>query len=181
VLAGGIADVPGSTSAAARYAAQRAQMSQRMTLDRARTPYAQTANMAVRASAFAAVGGFSEDARSGEDADLCFRLAHAGWLLEERPAAFVEHPTRATLGALLRQVAHHGSGAAWLNRRYPGEFPPEGPRALAGRLARAGGAAARAARRGDRAAVDAGLVEVAEASAFLVGRLLVSNDAPRDR
>jgi GT2 family glycosyltransferase len=180
VLAGGIADVPGSTSAAARYAARRAQMSQRVTLDRAGTPYAQTANMAVRAAAFAAVGGFDEDARSGEDADLCFRLARAAWLLEERPAAFVEHPTRATLGELVTQVAHHGSGAAWLNRRYPGEFPPSGPRAVAGRLARAAGAAVRGARRGDREAVDAGLVEAVEAGAFLIGRLLVSNDARRE-
>lgn len=180
VLAGGIADVPGSSSSAARYAAQRAQMSHRVTLDRHGTPYAQSANMAVRADAFAGVGGFDEGARSGEDADLCFRLARAGWGLEERPAAFVEHPTRASLGGLLTQVAHHGSGAAWLNRRYPGEFPVPGPRAVAGRLARAGRGAIRAARRGDREDVDAGLIEVVEAGAFLVGRLLLSNDARRD-
>jgi GT2 family glycosyltransferase len=180
VLAGGIADVPGSSSATARHAVRRAQMSQRVTLDRTGTPYAQSANMAVRADAFAAAGGFDEEARSGEDADLCFRLASAGWTLEERPAAFVEHPTRATLGGLLTQVARHGSGAAWLNRRYPGEFPAPGPRAFAGRLARAGREATRAARRGDREDVDAGLIEVVEAGAFLVGRLLLSNDARRD-
>ena len=180
VLAGAIADVPGSTSAAARYAARRSQMSQRTTLDRRGTPYAQTANMAVLAEAFAAVGGFDEEARSGEDADLCFRLARAGWTLEERAAAFVEHPTRRTLGGLVTQVAHHGSGAAWLHRRYPGEFPAPGARAFAGRLAQAGRKATRAARRGDRDEVNAGLIEVVEASAFLVGRLLVSNDAPRD-
>ncbi len=179
MLAGGIADVPGGTSAASRYAAQRAQMSQRMTLDRARTPYAQTANLAVRATAFAAVEGFDEQARSGEDADLCFRLAQAGWALEERPAAFVEHPTRASLGALLGQMARHGSGAAWLNRRYPGEFPAPGARAFGGRLAHAGAGALRGARSGDREQVDAGLVEVVEACALLVGRFL-SNEARRD-
>jgi GT2 family glycosyltransferase len=181
VLAGGIADVPGSASAAARYAARRAQMSQRMTLDRPGTPYAQSANMAVRAAAFTAVGGFDEDARSGEDADLCFRLTQAGWALEERPAAVVEHPTRANLGALLTQVARHGSGAAWLNRRYPGAFPAAEARAFAGRLRRAGVTALRGARRGDRDAVDAGLIEAVEAGAFLVGRLLLSNAAHRDR
>jgi GT2 family glycosyltransferase len=179
MLAGGIADVPGSDSAASRYAARRAQMSQRTTLDRAGTPYAQTANLAVRATAFAAVAGFDEEARSGEDADLCFRLAQTGWALEERPAAFVEHPTRAHLGGLLAQMARHGSGAAWLNRRYPGEFPAPGPRAIGGRLAHAGAGALRGARRGDREQVDAGLVEVVEACAFLVGRFL-SNDARRD-
>jgi GT2 family glycosyltransferase len=181
VLAGGVADIPGSPSSAARYAARRAQMSQRVTLDRPGTPYAQSANMAVRAAAFAAVDGFDEEARSGEDADLCFRLARAGWELEERPAAVVAHPTRATLGALVTQVAHHGSGAAWLNRRYPGAFPAAGVRGFAGRLRQAGATAVRGARRGDRDAVDAGLIEVVEAGAFLVGRLLLSNDARRDR
>jgi GT2 family glycosyltransferase len=180
VLAGGIADVPGSSSSASLYAAQRTQMSQRMTLDRPGTPYAQTANMAIRAAAFSTADGFDEDARSGEDADLCFRLAGAGWTLEERPAAVVEHLTRATLGGLLAQVARHGSGAAWLNRRYPGAFPAPGPRALAGRLAHAIAAALRAARRGDRRAVDAAFVEICEACAFEVGRLLLSNAARPD-
>ena len=85
VLAGGIIDRPGSVGVGRRMTAERGQMSQRSTLDRAGTPYAQTANCAVRRSAFAAVGGFDEAARSGEDADLCFRLAAAGWGLEERP------------------------------------------------------------------------------------------------
>jgi GT2 family glycosyltransferase len=177
VLAGGIVDVPGSSSSAALHAAQRAQMSQRMTLDRPGAPYAQTANMAVRADAFAAVDGFDEDARSGEDADLCFRLARAGWTLEERLAAVVEHPTRATLGGLLAQMARHGSGAAWLNHRYPGTFAAPGPRAMAGRLAHAIAAAGQAARRGDRRQVDAALVEACEACAFAAGRLLLSNAA----
>jgi GT2 family glycosyltransferase len=180
VLAGAIADIPGSSSSAARYAAGRSQLSQRVTLDRAGTPYAQTANVAVRRSAFDEVAGFDEEARTGEDADLCFRLARAGWMLEERPAALVEHPTRATLGALLTQVARHGSGSKWLNRRYPGEFPAVGPRGVAGRLGRAGAAAVRGARRGDRDAVDAGLIEVCEACAFLAGRLLLSNQARAD-
>ena len=140
VLAGGIADLPGSSSSAARYAARRAQMSQRVTLGRAGTPYAQTANVAVRRAAFEEIGGFDEEARSGEDADLCFRLARAGWTLEERPAAVVEHPTRATLGELLAQVAHHGSGSAWLDKRYPGEFrerePAASPAGCGGRARR---------------------------------------------
>lgn len=180
VLAGGIADIAGSRSAAARYAAQRGQLSQRVTLDRPGTPYAQTANVAVRRAAFEEAGGFDEQARSGEDADLCFRLARAGWTLEERPAALVEHPTRASLGALLRQVADHGSGAAWLNRRYPEEFPGLGARGFAGRLRHAGAAAVRGARRGDRDAVDGGLIEVCEACAFEAGRLLLSNAARTD-
>lgn len=180
ILAGGIVDIPGSGSSAARYAAARGQMNQRVTLHRAGTPYAQSANLAVRRTAFDEVGGFDEAARSGEDADLCFRLARAGWTLEERPAALVEHPSRATLGGLLTQVAHHGSGSGWLNRRYPGEFPALGARGFGGRLGQAGVAAVRGARRGDRDAVDAGVIEVCEACAFLAGRLLLSNTARTD-
>ncbi len=81
ILAGGILDRPGGDGVAARASARRGHMSQRVTLDRAGTPYAQTANCAVRRAAFEAVGGFDEQARCGEDADLCFRLAALGWAL----------------------------------------------------------------------------------------------------
>ena len=138
VLAGRILDVPGGRTLAARHSARRAQLSQRVTLDRAGTPYAQSANMAVRRSAFHALGGFDDCARAGEDADLCFRLARAGWQLEERPEAVVEHASRGTLTGLMAQLARHGSGAAWLNRRYPGEFPPLTWSAFGRRAARSG-------------------------------------------
>jgi cellulose synthase/poly-beta-1,6-N-acetylglucosamine synthase-like glycosyltransferase len=154
VLGGGILDRPGGDGVAARASARRGHMSQRVTLDRAGTSYAQTANCAVRRAAFDAVGGFDEHARCGEDADLCFRLAALGWRLEERPQAMVEHRTRATLPGLLAQLARHGSGAAWLHRRYPGEFAPPSTRRLAGRL------------------VHDGLVELASGLAFEAGRLL---------
>jgi GT2 family glycosyltransferase len=153
-------------------------MSQRSTLDRPGTPYVQTANCAVRRSAFAAVGGFDEAARSGEDADLCFRLLAAGWSIEERPQAVVEHPTRATLGELVRQLAVHGSGVAWLDRRYPGEFPAPRPGALCRRVMRAGSDAALAGWRRDWEAAQAGVVELASDLAFELGRRR-SNQARR--
>jgi hypothetical protein len=178
VLAGGILDRPGSDGVASRASSRRSQMSQRATLERAGRPYAQTANCAVRRAAFGAVGGFDEQARCGEDADLCFRLAALGWGLEERPDAVVEHPTRATLAGLLSQLARHGSGAAWLHRRYPDEFAAPSPRALAGRMVNDGRRAAAAAAGGDRRTGGAALVEVASAAAFATGRLL-SNRPPR--
>jgi GT2 family glycosyltransferase len=179
ILAGGIRDRPGGTTLAARHSARRGHMSQRVTLDRRGTPYAQSANMAVRRTGFAAVGGFDERVRSGEDADLCFRLARAGWGLEERDHAAVEHRTRATLAGLLAQLARHGSGAAWLNRRYPGEFPAPGPRQLAGRVVRAGIDATGLGLRGRREAAAVALLQLAQSCAFDAGRLL-SNRA-RDR
>src|SRR5438309_1194284 len=57
-------------------------------------------------------------------AALSFRLRRAGWDPAARPGARVTHDTRATLKALVRQRARHGSGCAWLNSEYPGTFPP---------------------------------------------------------
>lgn len=172
VLAGGIVDRPGSHGVASRATARRGQMSQRVTLDRAGAPYVQTANCAVRRAAFEAVGGFDEHARRGEDADLCLRLAELGWRLEERPRAIVEHPTRATLPALLAQLAGHGSGAAWLHRRYPHQFPRTPTAQVIRRAAHNGRRAGVAAARGETASAGDELVELAAGLAFAAGGLL---------
>jgi mycofactocin glycosyltransferase len=172
VLAGAIVDRAAGDSLVARVSAERGQMSQRVTLERVGRAYAQTANCVVRRQAFEAIGGFDETARAGEDADLCFRLADAGWMLEQRAGAAVEHATRASLPALLAQLVTHGRGAAWLQRRYPGEFP--GPRLtqLAGRVARTARAGLAGARRRDRRGVLIALLELASDTAFDLGRLL---------
>jgi GT2 family glycosyltransferase len=183
MLAGAIEDRPGGDGPAARHSAERGQMSQQVTLRRRGSPYAQTANCAVRRTAFEAVGGFDESARCGEDADLCFRLAAAGWSLEERPHAGVEHRTRATLAALLGQLARHGAGAAWLERRYPGEFPSPRPREVAGRAGRSAAAMAVALARGRGGAAAAAAVDILAGFAFDAGRLLSNRprgaDGPR--
>lgn len=141
VLAGAIEDWVEEDTRVARYIATREKLDQSTTLQHRRGPYAQTANLAVRRSAFEEVGGFDQPVRSGGDADLCWRLAAAGWQLEERPNACVRHRNRATLAALLAQLHRHGSGMEWLERRYPGSFPRPTPREIAGRtkmLARGG-------------------------------------------
>lgn len=132
VLVGGIEDWVEHDTRVARHIAARRKLDQGNTLRHAR-PYGQTANLAVRRDAFEAVGGWPDPVRSGGDADLCWRLAAEGYGLEERPAARVRHRNRATLPALLRQLHRHGSGMQWLDRRYPGAFPPPTPRALAAR------------------------------------------------
>ncbi len=99
-------------------------MSQANTLGAGHWAYVQTANCAIRRSAFEQVGGFCDEVRSGGDADICFRLRDAGWAIEPRERALVVHSSRRTLGKLLRQRARMGAGAAWLDQRHPGSFPP---------------------------------------------------------
>ena len=138
VLAGAIQDAPLSErpTRAERYAVSAEQMSQENTLRAGPWAYAQTANAAVRRRAFEEVGGFTEGIRSGGDADLCFRVRVAGWRLDYRAGAKVIHHNRAAAKAFLRQKARHGAGAAWLDERYPGAFPPRDRRFWLERLAR---------------------------------------------
>jgi glycosyltransferase involved in cell wall biosynthesis len=180
VLAGAISDVAplgaggsaGGNSLTARHAVARAQMSQRVTLERSEHPYAQSANLAVRRDALIAVGGFAEHARAGEDADLCFRLREAGFGMESRPAAGVNHRARADLRSSLLQLAIHGSGADWCNRRHPGTFAPPGAGQLLRRFGHSARVGIRAWRRGDREQAGFAMLEIAETLAFELGRLL---------
>lgn len=139
VLAGAVEDVTERRTPISGYVEARHMLDQGRTLAHPERPYAVTANAAVRRSAFEAVGGFPDPVRSGGDADLCWRLAAAGWRLEERPAARVRHRNRETLRALLAQIHRHGSGMAWLDARWPGSFPPPGPRELVSRFRLLGG------------------------------------------
>jgi GT2 family glycosyltransferase len=171
ILAGGIRDVADRRTLAARHVVARAHMDQRTTLHRPR-PYAQTANCAVRRSAFEAVGGFVATARAGEDADLCFRLEDAGWGMEERPDALVEHRARDRLTRLLAQLVRHGSGAAWCERRHPGSFPASHPRHVLGRVAHDIGGGVSTLLRGEPQAAGFAMLDALETCAFELGRLL---------
>ena len=169
---------PRPLSLAARYVVARAKMDQASALGHSARPYAQTANCAVRRCAFESAGGFAEGVRSGGDADLCWRLQAAGWRLEERSGAIVGHRARATAPALLRQLARHGAGMAWLEREHAGAFPPPGPRELAGRLPWAARRATAALRAGQQDEVAFALLDAAGLYARDLGRLR-SNRAPR--
>ena len=61
--------------------------------------------------------------RSGGDVDFCWRLQRAGWTLEQRPEARVEHHHREDLASFLAMVARYGAGSRWLNERHPGAAP----------------------------------------------------------
>jgi hypothetical protein len=140
-------------------------------------PMAVTANLLVRKAAWASIGGFAELTRSGADADLCWRLADAGWDLELREDALVHHEHRASLGALLRQSARDGAGANWLARRYSG-FAPR-PKMIR-ELVRAAGGSVIWVLRGDRRSATHKLIDGAWAVAAAVGSMQ-SNAAPVTR
>jgi GT2 family glycosyltransferase len=122
-LAGEVVPVPGE-SLAGRYGAARSFLGQRAHLAHPYLPRAVAANLLVRRAAFEQLGGFFEGVRAAEDTDFSWRLQRAGWRLELRPEATVEHRYRATVGELRRQWRGYAAGRAWLARRYP-DFRPE--------------------------------------------------------
>jgi GT2 family glycosyltransferase len=118
-VAGSVVGQPGQRAFLARYARSRKFLDQEEGLH-ATELTAATANLLVRRAALEAVGGFAEGIRSGGDVDLCIRLHQAGWTLERRPAARVEHRHRESLGPFLGAIWRYAAGARWLNDRHPG-------------------------------------------------------------
>ena len=143
-LAGEVASAEGARTLAARYGSARGFLSQEQHLSHPYLPRAVAANLLVRRVAFEQVGGFYEGLRAAEDTDFSWRLQQAGWRLEPRPRARVEHRYRATLGDLRRQWRGYAAGRAWLARRYEG-FEPEPAVARALRRARGSAPARRVA------------------------------------
>jgi glycosyltransferase involved in cell wall biosynthesis len=171
LIGGGVLDerAPRSAPPAARYTYLRGTMSQERTFGFGVWGYPKSANVAIRREAFESVGGFREDIRAAEDADLAYRLKAAGWEIERREAASIVHLNRRTLPGLIKQHALWGAGGAWLQRAYPGSMPrARGP---GFRLPARGGQATRQTLRG-RDAVIYRLLRPVEALAWELGRLL---------
>ncbi|MGH2857129.1 MAG: glycosyltransferase family 2 protein [Solirubrobacteraceae bacterium] len=147
-LAGAILPEPAtSAGVAARYAVSRSFLSLDAHLAHPYLPRAAAASLLVRRAAFESIGGFCENVRAAEDTDLCWRLQRAGWRLEGRPGAAVEHRYRATLGDLRRQWRGYAAGRAWLSRRYPDFAPQPALGRAAARALRSGAASGSAPRR----------------------------------
>ena len=123
-LAGEVVPMPGGDSLASRYGSARSFLSQQAHLNHPYRPRAVAANLLVRRAAFEQIGGFYEGVRAAEDTDFSWRLQQAGWRLELRRGARVEHRYRVTVGELRRQWRGYAAGRAWLARRYDG-FAPE--------------------------------------------------------
>lgn len=135
-LAGAVVPAPGASTLAGRYGAAKSFLDQDAHLAHPFLPRAVAANLLVRRAAFEQVGGFFEGLRAAEDTDLSWRVQRAGWRLESRPAARVEHRYRATVRDLRRQWRGYAAGRAWLARRYDGFEPEPALRRAAGRALR---------------------------------------------
>lgn len=155
-LAGEVVPMPGGETLVSRYGTARSFLSQQAHMNHPYRPRAVAANLLVRRAAFEQIGGFYEGVRAAEDTDFSWRLQQAGWRLELRRGAQVEHRYRATLRELRRQWRGYAAGRAWLARRYDGFTPEPAVTRAAGRARRRmlgppraaigpGGAGARAA------------------------------------
>ena len=183
LIGGGVLDeiVPIDAPLAARYAYLRGAMSQEDTFKFGSWGYPKSANVAVRRTGFEAIGGFREDIRAAEDADLTYRLKAAGWDLERREAATVVHFSRQTIRGLIKQKALWGAGGAWLSRTYPGSLPLASGRGLLSWAVRSTAKELiAAARQRHRDAAIYALLRPLDALAWELGRLL-SNERPASR
>jgi hypothetical protein len=173
-LAGEVLGAPEQRAIAARYARSRAYLSLATSRAHPYLPIAPTANLLVRRSAWAALGGFPEETSAAADVWFSWRLQESGWRLCQREEAVVEHFHRDTLPALARQVARNEAGAAWLNRHRPGVLPR--PPLVPG-IARSIGGAAFFAARGQLERARMKLVDGAVVASQSAGSLM-GNAAP---
>jgi hypothetical protein len=133
-LAGSVVPAVGGAGVAARYGAAKSFLDQDAHLAHGYMPRAVAANLLVRREAFEAIGGFYEGVRAAEDTDFSWRLQRAGWRLEGRGAAAVEHRYRTSVRDLRRQWRGYAAGRAWLGRRYDGFEPEPALRRAVGRV-----------------------------------------------
>ncbi|MGO9857280.1 MAG: mycofactocin biosynthesis glycosyltransferase MftF [Acidimicrobiales bacterium] len=87
-------------------------------------PFVPSAALLVRADVVAGPELFDAALRGGEDVDLVWRLAAAGWDIRYVPASTVTHDPAATIGSFLARRAFYGTTAAPLARRHPGALAP---------------------------------------------------------
>jgi glycosyltransferase involved in cell wall biosynthesis len=180
LIGGGVVDeeVPPGAPVVARYAYLRGAMNQEDTFSFGDWGYPKTANVACRRAAFEEAGGFRDEIRAAEDADLTYRLKAAGWEVERREDASVVHAGRTTLRGFIAQQVVWGAGGAWVHRLYPGAVPIVGRAGmLRWAVSATVGGLIRAARRRDRDAAIFAVLRPLEALAFEVGKLL-PNERP---
>jgi cellulose synthase/poly-beta-1,6-N-acetylglucosamine synthase-like glycosyltransferase len=82
------------------------------------SPFFAGANVAFRKKALDQVGTYDVNCFSGEDQDMCLRIANAGWDLYFEPGAKVRHKNVMSLRALLRKWYNHGFQHPYLFRKF---------------------------------------------------------------
>lgn len=119
IVAGEIFDAPGQPGAPAEWAATRGMMDQRTGLDTTPLPFVLTANVLIRRVLWRQLGGFLEGIFNGEDVDFCWRAQRAGWTIDFRPEASVEHVHRQSVRGLVKQAATRRASGVWVRARWP--------------------------------------------------------------
>ena len=122
-IAGAIVGSPRQGALVARYACARGFLNLAGGAEGPDWRIAVGGNVLVRRRAFEEIGGFVEGIRSGGDVDFSRRLQRAGWTIDRRPPALVEHQHRERLLPFLAAIARYAAGSRWLNTRYPGYSP----------------------------------------------------------
>lgn len=89
-----------------------------------RVSYVPAAVLVCRTEALRSVGGFDSTLRFGEDVDLVWRLAEAGWRCRYEPTVRARHRTRTTMRAWVMQRYRYGTSAGPLELRHPGALAP---------------------------------------------------------
>lgn len=72
------------------------------------SPFFAGANVAFRHKALKQVGSYDTSCYSGEDQDMCLRMANAGWDLYFEPKAIVRHKNKMTPRAFVRKWFDYG-------------------------------------------------------------------------
>jgi mycofactocin system glycosyltransferase len=99
-------------------------LGERSGLVRQRSPVSWVPSTFIVARVSALGDGFSPDMREGEDVDLVWRLADAGWRVRYEPSASVYHDHRARFGEWLARKAFYGSSAHPLSQRHGRDIAP---------------------------------------------------------
>jgi O-antigen biosynthesis protein len=81
-------------------------------------PYAITMNWASRRAFLEELGGFDERFRRGEDVELSYRVAQAGYALVFAPTAVVFHHNEERLAGLFREGFAHGFHGVLVRKNY---------------------------------------------------------------
>ncbi len=107
------------------YISERELLAQEVALDDRPTspPFLITANALIPKQLIQAVGGFDPRfAVSGEDADLCWRIADRGYRFAFAPEAVVYHHHRPTMNAFCRWMYRYGKGSVLLLQKHRRRF-----------------------------------------------------------
>jgi glycosyltransferase involved in cell wall biosynthesis len=111
--------VEGETSGLQQFLVEKGYLAQGQHMQHPFLPMAATANAAYRREVFERIGLFDEGLRSGEDADICWRMQiETDFRVAYVPEAVVYHPYETDARALFRQKRTHAYGQVALFKKY---------------------------------------------------------------